>query len=182
MDAKHILLKEHRLIERVLDCTERMCNAAIRDMKLDGDSARRTVAFLREFADRCHHLKEEEVLFPAIEQRDFFPGCGLMEEHARGRKRAVEMADAIAEAESGSAEAVRRFVRNARSYCEMLRTHIIKEDTCLIETLERIFSPEEMEDLGVACQRLESEQLGAGQYERFEKTAEELESRYPAES
>jgi hemerythrin-like domain-containing protein len=71
MRATEILTHEHRVIEQVLGCLEAMGAEARAAGRLDGAAAQDAVAFFRNFADRCHHGKEEVHLFPALEAKGF---------------------------------------------------------------------------------------------------------------
>jgi len=53
IDAYGVLAREHRLIERVLDCLDRLCTEALRARKLDREAAMVAIRFLRDFADRA---------------------------------------------------------------------------------------------------------------------------------
>ena len=75
---------------------------------MDARAATLTIRFLRDIADRTHHLKEERILFPAIDARTIFPGCGLLHEHEPGRDRVRGMAEAVARASQGDEEAERQ--------------------------------------------------------------------------
>lgn len=72
--AYSVLARERRLIERVLDSLGRLCDEAHRTKQLDDRAANLAIHFLRDFADRTHHLKEERILFPAIAAQGFLPG------------------------------------------------------------------------------------------------------------
>ncbi len=135
-----VLAREHRLIERALDVLSRICNEARRTKRLNASDATQVIQFLRDFADRTHHVKEEKVLFPAIESRTFFPGCGLVSEHQLGRERVTRMASVVEGASNGDADSVQVFVRQARSLIGLLREHIAKEDDCLANVVHREFS------------------------------------------
>jgi hemerythrin-like domain-containing protein len=89
------LAREHRLIERGLNVLSRICDESRRTNGLDTADVTLVIQFLRDFADRTHHLKEKKILFPAIESRTFFPGCGLISEHQLSRERVNGMADAV---------------------------------------------------------------------------------------
>jgi len=90
MRATEILMEEHRVIERVLDCLERMAELGQEDGHVEAPPARDVVDFLRAFADRRHHGKEEERLFPILETRGFSPDSGptgvMRMEHVKGRE------------------------------------------------------------------------------------------------
>ena len=97
MNASDVLINEHCVIKRILGCLTAATNQAKAGEKLDGDSFRRMVEFFQQFADRCHHGKEEARLFPLLRQRGV--GCGpgsisiLLDEHEQGRAHVRAMAD-----------------------------------------------------------------------------------------
>jgi hemerythrin-like domain-containing protein len=57
-----VLRNEHRVIEKVLDALERRLHSPI-----DMTFYQQSLDFLRNFADGCHHAKEEKELFPILE-------------------------------------------------------------------------------------------------------------------
>jgi hemerythrin-like domain-containing protein len=71
MRPTEILSSEHRVIEQVLDCLERIADNCSAQGSLNRESAEAAIDFFRTFADRCHHGKEETYLFPAMEACGF---------------------------------------------------------------------------------------------------------------
>jgi len=69
MRSTEILQDEHRVIEQVLNCLEKMADQALVAGRLDESSAREALDFFQTFADGCHHHKEEDHLFPLMEAR-----------------------------------------------------------------------------------------------------------------
>jgi hemerythrin-like domain-containing protein len=142
MRATEVLKGEHRVIEQVLHCLERMASQCERAGRLDPGPARDAVTFFRGFADRNHHGKEEHQLFPMLEARGFSPESGptavMRREHIDGRGLVERMEGAIDGAASGDREAVRGFVVWSRTYVQMLRAHIENEDTCLFPMADRV--------------------------------------------
>lgn len=172
------LAREHRLIERALAVLGRYCDEAVRTRTLDPPFAREILVFIREFADRIHHLKEERILFPAIDAKGFFPGCGLVSEHELARLRVRNMAAALDRWEAGNADARMTFIRQARSYIALLRSHIEKEDDCLARVTATTFpATEERETLARQFDEMERREIGEGVFERYLALVERLESR-----
>lgn len=181
MNASEILRSEHRVIERVLDVLQRLADAADSG-SLDLASARQAIAFFRGFADRCHHAKEEEHLFPALEgkglPRDGGPTGVMLYEHQRGRECIAGMDEALRSAEQGDKKAAGRFVGHARAYLQLLREHIAKEDNVLFAIADQAFSEAEQHKLLEAFARAEQEKNEPGAHEAFLRSAEELAARY----
>jgi hemerythrin-like domain-containing protein len=179
-DPYAVLAREHRLIERALDVLSRICDGARRTKRLNAPDATQVIQFLREFADRTHHLKEEKVLFPAIESRTFFPGCGLVSEHQLGRERVTRMASVVEGASNGDADSVQVFVRQARALIGLLREHIAKEDDCLANVVHREFSGEDLERLSLEFEEVERREIGEQTFERHAAVVAALEAKHGA--
>ena len=171
-DITQALKDEHQLILRMLALLEK--NAArteqgtFKDYQfyLDG------VDFIRNYADRFHHAKEEDVLFEAMIEngmpRQNSPIAAMLMEHDQGRAFVKAMEQAATRALNGEAGQDEAIVVNARGYLELLREHISKEDDILYPLAERVI-PEEMRDGIVAG------------YEKAEaQAAEDFEARYRA--
>jgi hemerythrin-like domain-containing protein len=176
-DPYAVLAREHRLIERALDVLGRICDEARRAKRLDASDATEIIRFLRAFADGTHHLKEEKILFPAIEARTFFPGCGLVSEHELGRERVARMASVLEGAAAGDAGSLQVFVRQARSLIGLLRDHIAKEDDCLANVVHRAFSGGDLMRLTEEFEESERREMGEGTFERFAAIVETLEAK-----
>jgi hemerythrin-like domain-containing protein len=186
MDLKptEILSDEHRVIEQVLDCLERMADDCRQHGILDAQAAKDAIDFFRNFADRCHHGKEESHLFPALEARGFSreegPTGVMLREHDQGRACVRGMDEAIDAAAAGDAAAQRRFVEHATHYVDLLREHIQKEDHCLFAMANQVFTDGEQRELLSAFTRVEAEDIGAGTHEKFVALANALAERFGA--
>jgi hemerythrin-like domain-containing protein len=182
MRPTDILSQEHRVIEQVLDCLEKMAHEAVETGRLEAEPARGALAFFRTFADSCHHGKEETHLFPAMEARGFSPDCGptavMRYEHEKGRAHVRGMAENLDAAAAGDAKALDRFARHARGYVTMLREHIQKEDHCLFSMANQALTDEDQQALLARFHRVEAKEMGAGTHETYLEIANELAERY----
>jgi len=182
MRPTEVLANEHRVIELVLDCLDAMAARSEREGSLDETSARQAIDFFRSFADRCHHGKEENQLFPLMELRGFDPNAGptavMRHEHVQGRGYIAEMERAVPGAASGEEAAHAQWLRAARGYSAMLREHIKKEDHCLFPMAEHGLSPADQEELARRFERVERDEIGPGVHERYLTLAESLADRF----
>ena len=175
------LRHEHRTISRVLGVLERLVERARRDEGFERESLRKCVDFFRNYADACHHAKEEDLLFPLLESqgipREGGPIDVMLYEHrvARGLTRA--MGDALDAEDGGSEE---RFCRTARTYVELLRHHISKEDGCLFPMGERCMSAADESDLREKFCEVGCQAFGGRKAEELERMADGLERLWPA--
>lgn len=181
MAPTDVLMEEHRVIELVLSCLDRIADDCVSRRQLDMESATQAVEFFRVFADERHHSKEEELLFPMMEARGFVRDQGptgvMIHEHELGRRRVRDMADAIQETASGSSAGAMRFVELARSYSALLRQHIQKEDHCLFQMAIQVLSAADQAELGRQFEKVEAERFGRDTHDRCIQMATDLAGR-----
>ncbi len=182
MEAIETLMTEHRLIERACDALVGFADDVLRKEADDRAELGRFVTFIREFADGCHHGKEEDILFAAMVQAGFprhgGPIAVMLMEHDEGRAH-VRALRALAEQERAWGEEDRRtLAEHAQGYAGLLRQHLHKEDSILYPMAEQHLSPERMAEVTEACERYEEQKTGSGEHERLNRLAEELVARH----
>jgi hemerythrin-like domain-containing protein len=165
-----ILKHEHRVIEQVLTCLERMAAQAEEQGKVPVKGAADALKFFCEFADGCHHKKEEGKLFPLLESRGLPKRGGPTDvmrfEHEQGRGLIREMAGSLEAAGAGDRSAVETFTRAARAYIEMLRAHIEKEDHCLFNMADSLLAPTDQERLEADFEAVEHDEATPDAHEQ----------------
>lgn len=178
MKPSDILSNEHRVIEQVLNCLEKLAEQAAASGRIDEPSAREAIDFFRNFADRCHHGKEETHFFPAMETKGFPRDSGptgvMLYEHEQGRALVRGMAESVEAASRDDAGAAARFARDARDFVALLREHIEKEDHCLFTMADQAFSEADQQQLLDAFDKVEHEHIGDGVHERYLELANTL--------
>lgn len=170
-----ILWGEHRIIEQILDVLTTLRTLAADQRKIPAEDARIVIDLLRTFADTCHHGKEEDLLFPALEAASggtFQPVDVMRDEHVVGRNHIAAMALAI------DRDDVATFCVEAGGYIDLLREHIRKEDHCLFGFARNLLDDQTCADLLEAFHRVEHEDLGSGVHERMLNAANTLADRY----
>lgn len=163
-DAVDTLKSEHRIIEKVLDALEL---AAGRDMP--AAFYERAIDFLSAFADKCHHGKEEDRLFPCLEScgipREGGPIGVMCAEHVVGRAHIRRMREWLA---LGRVEDLRR---ESLDYVALLRQHIRKEDHVLFEMARHVMGPA---DARRVSREFEEADAGARPQDKFDAVADAL--------
>jgi hemerythrin-like domain-containing protein len=135
-----LLAAEHALILRALDGLEIRLRVVAAGAPADRAAFEQIIELLRSFADRCHHGKEEGLLFPVmVEQLEYAPQSGpiavLSRDHGAGRALLSGMADAVGRLEADPAAAT-ALVETGRAYIQLLRAHIEREDEKVFPTVE----------------------------------------------
>ena len=166
-----ILMEEHDLILQALEALgKRLNRMADEPTPADRVYLEKAVAFLRGFADTCHHGKEESLLFKRMGERGFPAHAGpiavMLSEHNSGRAFIRGVADAAARIGSDpkAGAAIRH---HGFGYIELLRNHIAKENQVLFPMADRTLSAEDQHDLTHAFERFEAQETGAGVHERM---------------
>lgn len=148
------------------------------------DDPARCVDFLRVFADKCHHAKEEDHLFPEMEKvgvaREGGPIGVMLAEHVEGRKHVAAMAGTLAGLGAGEKAAARAFAEAARRYGALLTQHIRKEDHVLYPMADARFSEEQQRELEARFAEVEKNIVGEGRHEEFHRLLERLDETYGA--
>ncbi|MGB0035369.1 MAG: hemerythrin domain-containing protein [Candidatus Acidiferrales bacterium] len=178
MFATEILRKEHDAILKMLDATDEVRQRLIRGEVVPSSTLDGLLEFFRLFADRCHHGKEEDLLFPLLEKKGMARDCGpigvMLHEHDRGRELVREMELASSPAQDIAGPSGRRWAQAAAQYTNLLREHIEKENNVLFQMAENLLTPEEQERLAREFERIEFEKMGAGTHERLHARMEQL--------
>lgn len=178
MQPTDILMAEHRLIEQVLNCLEKILQQAAADQKLEKEPALEAIDFCRSFADGCHHAKEEAHLFPVMEANGFSGGCSpvavMQREHELGRLYIQGMTAAVEGASTGDPEALKWFIQHGQSYVKLLREHIHKEDICLFPAANHRLTENDQQQLLTAFEKIEAEEIGKGTRAKYLALANHL--------
>ena len=178
MSATEELKHEHRIIERMLAVMEAAAARVDAGQSLPTEFFPKVVDFVRNFADRCHHGKEEDNLFPALEKRGIPRQTGpigvMLMEHDQGRAFVRGMDEAGKHA-SGDKAALKTALDNARGYAKLLRQHIDKEDNVLYPMADQVLTPADKQELLSKFEEVEQERIGAGKHEEYVKLVEDLE-------
>jgi len=99
MQARAPLMIEHRLIERMIAIIKQTLSQIEKEEKIDPVFIDTTVDFIRIYADRTHHGKEEDILFRDLVEKELSEEDRrvmneLIEEHVIGRKITLQLVNA----------------------------------------------------------------------------------------
>ena len=184
--AIETLMNEHRVIERVLGSLETF--AARLEAEADPRATLREFArFFREFADRCHHAKEEDRLFVEMVRHGFpreqGPIAVMLADHVEGRAHVGGLARAGEGTGPLTADEASSVRFHVGGYVPLLRSHIMKEDNVLYPMAMSALPAEAMERLAREFDEHERLEMGDGTHDELHRLAERLIASYtPAEA
>ena len=183
MNASEVLREEHRAIELALTILGRVSNRLESGRKIDHKDLGRILEFLKGFVDTCHHGKEEDLLFVALENAGISRARGpitvLLREHEVGRSYVRNMAGAVEKYKTGGPSSASQFVENARKYARLLSAHIRKEDTILYPMANTGLPEETQHELIEKFEELERDRIGIGKHEELHELLHRLNDKYP---
>ncbi|MBL7132271.1 MAG: hemerythrin domain-containing protein [Candidatus Omnitrophica bacterium] len=127
------LMIEHRLIERMIRIMQANLETIRKEGKLDPGFVDTAVDFIRTYADRCHHGKEEDILFRDLAKKKISDEHQrimqeLIEEHKMGRNNVKKLVEAKEKYVRGNKDALKDIVSNMEILVKFYPKHIEKED------------------------------------------------------
>jgi len=135
LDPINKLVEEHRTILSVLEVFNYFARDIVSSNTCDKDQLGRYVKFIREYADKYHHAKEEDILFATMAENGFSQNVGpiavMLHEHVEGRKYVQFLWEASREPGERTEDECRAVVSAIRGYADLLRAHIYKENNIL---------------------------------------------------
>lgn len=161
--ATESLRKDHDLIEKVVQAMQVTLDLLKSGKKIPESILMPTLDFTTNFTDVCHHGKEEESFFPALEQtgmpRNMGPIATMLMEHEITRQIAIKMTASAKEyLQTGKPDGL---VSDITQYIEHMGAHLWKENN-------RLFMMAEMRLQG------QSEKMNSALYEVEKKKLEQL--------
>ncbi|MAF20917.1 MAG: cation-binding protein [Parcubacteria group bacterium] len=124
-----MLSDEHQNILKVIEALTKEVNALETGQALNKDFFNQAIDFIKNYADKFHHVKEEDILFKELSKDSVQMDCNPMEqmlhEHDLGRGFVKGIKQGL---ERGNKEQI---IKNSKEYSQLLQEHIFKEDNIL---------------------------------------------------
>src|SRR3989338_11268692 len=133
-ESLKMLSEEHKNILELIGILEKECESIKNGKEVDKEFFKEVIDFIRNYADRFHHAKEEDILFREFCKKESELHCNPVEqmlyEHDLGRKFVKELEEGIKENNK------EKISENALGYANLLKEHIFKEDDILYPMAE----------------------------------------------
>jgi len=148
MQARGLLMIEHRLIERMIGLIEDALPRIESEHEVDPRFIDTVVDFIRVYADQTHHGKEEDILFRELDGKDMSDEDmgmmkGLIEDHVFGRETTRALSDANNRYRNGEMEALPEIAGKLETLAGFYPVHIEKEDKVFFPAARAYFTEEE---------------------------------------
>lgn len=171
-----MLVDEHEVITSVLDAADAVLAGESGDFP--AEFLEKAFDFFVNFADKCHHAKEEGHLFPlmvarGVPQEGGPIGC-MLREHEQGRAHVAAVRGAIQRAAQGDVAARELVRREAAGYIALLRQHIFKENNVCFPLGDHAMTTEDKERLLQKFQCSAHGPLPPATHEKYLRLAREL--------
>ena len=179
------LMIEHRLIERMVTLMRRDLERIRANILVDPEFAfvdpvfiDVAVDFMRTYADRCHHGKEEDILFAELAKKELAPDLRkileeLTEEHVLAREYTKELVKAKEDYLREEPEAVNQILFCLDRLTAMYPRHILKEDQHFFISAMPYFTPEEKDAMLARMWEFDRKLI----HEKYEGTVSAIENR-----
>lgn len=173
------LRKDHDLIEKVIKSMEVTLQLLKNGKTIPESILLPVIDFSKNFTDVCHHGKEEESLFPALEQagmpRNMGPIAVMLMEHQMTRQIADRMEESAKEyLKTGSTD---KITSDIREYIEHVSAHLWKENNRLFMMAEMRLqgNSDQMNNSLNEVEKLKLEKLGKNRTD-YEHLVNQLEN------
>ena len=181
MKATQQLRDEHEGVKIMLSILGQVCRQLEATGNLNKEHFEGILEFLKVFVDKCHHGKEEALLFPALVAvgvPEDGPIAVMLHEHEMGRNYVKTMSTAFAGYMTGDISSSKDILQNAHGYISLLRDHIEKENNVLFVMADSLLSGKRQDELFEGFEKIEEERIGIGKHEEFHKLLEKLSKIY----
>lgn len=158
-----ILKREHRIIEKVVLALPGLAETVERGDPVDLEMLEGLVPFMREFADGCHHAKEEDILFPTLLKNGLPPKGGPVQvmcaEHETGREFVSRLEKAVSVYRVDRAQGAEILAAILRDIASLYMAHIRKEDGVLFPMAEQLLGKEKATQLIAEFNEVDARQV-----------------------
>ncbi|NLE05002.1 MAG: cation-binding protein [Crenarchaeota archaeon] len=147
-----VLIKEHQLIIQAIVIIKKEIVQIETRVIVDPNFVDASVDFLRIYADRFHHGKEEGILFKGLSQRklsnqDHQVMRELVMEHADARRIVTALEAAKENYLAGKKEVIKELLDLLKALVKLYPEHIEKEDNLFFSSSMAYFSKQEQDEM-----------------------------------
>jgi hemerythrin-like domain-containing protein len=171
------LMIEHRLIERMIRLWKKGLDKIENANSLDVGLITQGIDFMQMYADRCHHGKEEDILFRALKSKSLSAELAqilqeLINEHNISRDNIRELTFARQRYLAKDKSAFDDIHTAVKAIVELYPEHILKEDKCFFLPCMEYFTTQEKENMILEFKEFDRNLI----HEKYKSIVKEMES------
>jgi len=162
-----LLVEDHETTEKLFDAVAKACaspNGPTRTFVADA------VTYLSEYVDGCHNKKEENHLFPLLEQRGVprhgGPLAVMLAEHEQSRQLLAAVTRIGREFVAGDLTVLADFTAAFEEYSTLVKNHYWKENDILFNMARRVLTETDAQAVVAGIATTEAA-LGPDAHERY---------------
>lgn len=146
------LMIEHRLIERMIKLLDLEFSNIKKTNEVNTSFIDNAIDFIKTYADRCHHGKEEDILFRDLKNKTLSPAHKrildeLIQEHIYARETTKILLDAKNKYLNDDKDNISIISTQLNKLVEFYPKHIAKEDKNFFIPCMEYFSRKEQDDM-----------------------------------
>ena len=171
MNPTKILSEEHQNILKIIEALIKESGALGAGKEIDKTFFEKAIDFIRNYADKFHHAKEEDILFKEFNKAEGAhcnPVEQMLYEHDLGRNFVKGLEQGLKENNRD------KIIENSQGYANLLKEHIFKEDNILYPMIDEVLKQETQELILNQFEEAELEKFSQGTKEKYLAMAEEL--------
>lgn len=172
------MLEEHKMIDEMLDLLDLSVKKTKESSGLSEAIMSKELDFCKNFVNKCHEVKEEEILAPELHRHgypvDRGPILDMFEDHKRGR--AILRRLLATEKTTRAEERQQSFGEMAAAYTLFLYEHMRDEEDHLYRRADLAIDASRQEELDADCRKFDEAKLGKDSRQRYLRIIEEVKS------
>jgi hemerythrin-like domain-containing protein len=176
------LIHEHNAIKVMLDIMSKIADNIYSYKGFDINDIEKIVDFLKTFADKCHHAKEETVLFPTLLiagiHKENGPIGVILHEHAIGREIIKELNTGVERSRIDNNCYSELIASSLTNYVKLLQNHIQKEENILFPLVNKILNEQQQMEITLKFEKIEEKIIRRGAHEPYHEILEFLKIKY----
>jgi len=183
MKSIELLVNEHKNIKRMLSVVKEVSYQIYEHKAVELDDFDLMIDFIRNYADKHHHEKEENILFDEMgkhlgEAIVDGPLLAMFSEHDLGRMYVSNLEEAVTAVKNGNDRKNIDIITNARAYADLLDRHIDKEDNTIYVFGENNLSEDSLMFVENEMTKVELEAEKNNIQKKYIDLLEQLEEKY----
>lgn len=184
MYSVELMVEEHDHILELLTVIRKACCGILEGQEVNDLDFRNIISFARNYADKHHHGKEEQILFQEMTQHLGQIGVnliqhGMLVEHDLGRLHMSELENALNQyKENPNAMGKVNIIAEAIGYANLLQRHIDKENQIVYTYAEKNLTEDILKSVDERVVAFEKEAQQAKVQETYLNLLEELKKKY----